>query len=263
MSVLKVPTRNISNNHPTAIFRNFVDDRSWSATTAFESAQIMREWNSWSDTMGLVESSKKTQFFAATAKHRRNLLLKGIREEHVTKAPCLLGSVFKGRKHRKNVPKEDDRLQKSMQLVLRAAFLPVEIARKRAIIAATPIAEAEFGWLFKLPTRKQISDFGICIRRALGEPVCACVHLRSILRGHRLDLDYRILETNVLAAKRCADKLPDGQPCEWNTASGWPANINTSLQLQGWSRCPRQSWTWRHDGLANPFTLQEITHVPR
>ena len=104
MCILKVPAGNISNNHP---FRSFVEDRSWSATTAYESAQIMREWNSCSDRIELVRSSKKIQLFAATAKHKHNLMLNGINEEHVTSAPCLLGSISKGRRRRKNVPKED------------------------------------------------------------------------------------------------------------------------------------------------------------
>ena len=103
MCILKVPAGNISNNHP---FRSFVEDRSWSATTAY----------------------KKIQFFAATAKHKHNLMLNVINEERVASAPCLLGSISKGRRRRKNVPKEDYRLQKSMQLVRRATFLPVEFA---------------------------------------------------------------------------------------------------------------------------------------
>ena len=194
----------------------------------------MRKWHSWSAKLGLHESYGKTQVFAADQRCKKALLRSGVPEQQVSCSPCLLGTAFKGTARRKDTPKEEERLCKSQRLVRRASSLPVPYKRKVMIMAAAPFAKAAWGWFFKLPTKAQFRQFGVTVRRALNEPKRVCVHLRNILRGHRTDLPFRILEMNVLAARRCALKFPDGLPCTWDAQQGWSATIAQSLKQIGW-----------------------------
>ena len=253
VATLKVPMQQISNQHPQMTARSFVDDRSWATPTAAETVEVMRKWHSWSDKLGLRENYSKTQFFAADQSCKQALLRNGVPEQQVSCYPCLLGTAFKGTARRKNTPKEEERLCKSQRLVRRASCLPVPYKRKVMIMAAAPFAKAAWGWFFKLPTKAQFRQFGATVRKALNEPKRACVHLRNILRGHRTDLPFRILEMNVMAARRCALKFPEGLPCTWDAQQGWSATIAQSLKQTGWEITA--PWCWKHAQMNRYFSL--------
>ena len=192
VATLKVPMQEISTRHPQMTARSFVDDRSWSTRFSGRNSGSQCEWHSWSGKLGLQESKSKTQFFVGDQSCEKALLRNGAKEQQVSCSPCLLGSVFKGTARRTNTPKEEERLCTSLN---------------------------------KLRTKMQFRQFGVTVRRALNEPKRACVHLRNILRGHRTNLLFRILELNVLAARRCALKFPDAKPCTWQDKQGWATTL--------------------------------------
>ena len=90
-----------------------------------------------------------------------------------------------------------------------------------------------------------------CQLRSTRERVRFSAPYRAILRGHGLDLRFRILQANLQAAHRLALKAA-GCPVVWDTR-GWSEICRKCLAYFGWA--PTSAWQWAHQGLNASFSL--------
>ena len=111
------------------------------------------------------------------------------------------------------------------------------------------MAKAEWGWSMRSPPAHIIGKVQKAIHWSLSEPKQASVPLRDILRGHRLNLPFRITS----AILRGLHRVSQSQPLpEW-THRGIAPNLNKLLTAMSWIRT--QPWTWRHAHTGREFSL--------
>ena len=230
---------------PNTELRTFVDDRTWASPSASEALQVLQVWKSWSDLLQLRENDDKSQFYHKSVMGRRSLVAQGAPESKVTDKPIILGTVFRGARQRRHCDKENTRIDDLLSLIARATFLPVSWQTKRMVVAAGPLAKAEFGWCLKPPTLEVCRKVQRAIKKALHEPRYASPDLRDALRGHRLHFGFRALTATFAAARRVLDKEPARlTPGLWDWNLGWSAAIHAMLKRYGWEFM--SPWHWKH-----------------
>lgn len=249
VAVLTPAMYQISREFPSVTQRNFVDDRTWTAPSAFAALQVEALWTSWSGTLNLRENLDKTQYFHIKAAGRRSFATLGVPPQNVTDQACVLGNTFSPAQRRSLNPKERDRLDTAKKQIVRAGCLPISLKIKRAVISTGPMAKAEFGWCMYDPPLNACDQIDKAIRRALREPKQSCVHLRNILKGHRLNLGFRILTTCVNAIHRTYHNIPFPS---WHRI-GIASTINKFLTHMSWLRT--EPWTWKHSITHATFSL--------
>ncbi|OLQ01146.1 hypothetical protein AK812_SmicGene16129 [Symbiodinium microadriaticum] len=166
-------------------------------------------------------------------------------ESKVTDKPIILGTVFRGARQRRHCDKENTRIDDVLSLIARATFLPVSWQTKRMVVAAGPLAKAEFGWCLKPPTLEVCRKVQRAVKKALHEPRYASPDLRDALRGHRLHFGFRALTATFAAARRVLDKEPARlTPGLWDWNLGWSAAIHAMMKRYGWEFM--SPWHWKH-----------------
>ncbi|CAE7715407.1 unnamed protein product, partial [Symbiodinium sp. CCMP2456] len=230
---------------PDTELRTFVDDRTWASPSAPEALQVLEVWKSWSDLLQLRENDDKSQFYHKSISGRRSLVDHGAPVTKVTDKPVILGTVFRGACQRRHCDKENTRIDDVLSLIARATFLPVSWQTTRMVVAAGPLANAEFGWCLKPPTLEVCRKVQRAIKKALHEPRYASPDLHDALRGHRLHFGFRALTATFTAARRVLDKEPARLiPGLWDWNLGWSAAIHAMLKRYGWEFI--SPWHWKH-----------------
>ena len=248
----------IPRKHPNVLHRTFVDDSSWAADTVHEARAVEALWKSWSSILQLQENNAKSQYFHARESGRQNFIDSGVLASQVSHDVVILGYAFRGFRQRKLTRNEDDRVNTSVALIRKATYLPVSYSMKKRIIAAAPIAKVEFGWLMKVPPLVVCAKVQKAIKLALHEPQNSSPDLRDLLRGHRLNMNFRIAPHCIGAVRRCLQKIPADTLYPWHQSFGVGASLTSFLQRFSWSY--HSPWVWRHD-LTRKFFALDKTHV--
>ena len=190
-------TNSIKAAFPNSVIRTFIDDRTVVSPTAAEAVQICHEWSRWSHIRGLQENLDKATLWHSTAEGQRQLRSQGVEP---APNPKILGVQLQGAKKRRNTEQENDRISSCLRLLQRSRYLPIAWAAKHRVIVGAVFGKLTWGWMFHVPPKTTLAKIQSAVNRALGELQGACPHLRSILRGHSLDVAFRLLQTNVSAA---------------------------------------------------------------
>ena len=131
--------------------KTFIDDRTFTSSSASEVLQVKGEWASWSRTLGLVENDSKATFYHASARGRRELTAAGAPADKVIPDPMVLGVQFRGRQNRVNSVKEEGRVSEACRLIRRCAWLPVPWQVKKRVVATQGLSKAVWGWMCRFP----------------------------------------------------------------------------------------------------------------
>ena len=249
VAVMMPPMCQIARDFPSVTQRNFVDDRTWAAPNADVALQVEQLWSSWSATLNLRENFDKNQYYHKDIAGRRRFTSCGAPAGKVSDHICVLGHVFSGVKQRALVPKERERFANALHIIRRAAFLPLPVHAKRAVIAAGPLSKAEFGWCMHAPPLTECDKIDKAVRKSLKEPKQSSVDLRTILRGHRLDTRFRILSTCINALHRTCNDITFPA---WSRI-GLADTINKFLNHMSWLR--DGMWQWTHSVTGACFAL--------
>lgn len=159
-----------------------------------EVLDVQAIWTSWSQDLQLQENTGKTQYFHPQARGRQSFLDHGIPANQVTDHITILGHACRGFRQKKLVDAEDARINQSVAVIRRIAYLPI------------PLAKAEFGWLLKTPPMTFCNRVQNAIKAALHEPKHASPNLKNLLRGHRLNFNFRIAHVCIGSVRRCLAK---------------------------------------------------------
>lgn len=242
-------TNSIKAAFPNSVIRTFIDDRTVVSPSASEAVQICQEWSRWSRLLGLEENQVKTALWHSTAAGQRHLQNQGVEP---TQHPKILGVQLQGAKQRSNTQQESDRIRSCAQLLQRSRYLPISWAAKRRVIVGAVFGKLTWGWVFHLPPKATINTIQSTVNRALGELQGGCPHFRSILRGHSLNVHFRLLQTNISAAWRLARQ--GVRPCQWSN-KGWPKVIDKLLETYDWTHSG--AWEWEQEELG-AFQLHNV-----
>jgi hypothetical protein len=257
IALLTPATWEIARRHPSATLKTFVDDRTWATRSVTEALQIETIWASWSRDLQLKENTAKSQYFHPQQKGRNEFIDRGVPVNQVSHDIVVLGHTFRGFLQRKISHKEDERINQAVVLIRRATWLPVSFAMHKQIIAAAPLSKAEFGWMLKVPTLAICKKVQNAIKQALHEPLYASPNLRNLLRGHRLNINFRIAQYCIGAVRRCLAKSTANVLYAWHKSFGVGPAITQLLKRFSWSY--HGPWVWKHD-LTNDFLALHKAH---
>ena len=257
VAILGPVTADINRKVPGIGQKLFVDDRCLYAPAAADVIAAAREWEVWSNQLGLKENRAKAVFFHKTPRGRRELQAGGVPEGQISSHPKILGAELQGSQRRSSTPAEKARLDDANRIIRRCKYLPVSWGQKKRVLATQALAKAAWGWIFRLPTQGEMRRVQTQIACAVKEIQHACVNLRSLLTGHTLHLAFRITSMNVGAAFRQASKRRGGVPCMWSR-QGWSAVLDKALQSWGWEN--RGPWLWWHPDIGKHLSLSRARH---
>lgn len=225
-----------------------------------------RIWKSWSRELQLKENTAKSLYFHPQKKGRQDFVDHGIPANQVSHNVVILGHTFRGFVQRKMSKTEDERIRRTVALIRRATWLPVSYSMRKSIIAAAPLSKAEFGWILKVPTMAICTQVQNAIKQALHEPNYASPNLRNLLRGHRLNINFRIAQRCVGAVRRCLHKVSTNVLYAWHNSYGVGPAITSLLKRFSWSYS--SPWVWKHDLTGETLALHKAdpsfeAYVPR
>ena len=98
-----------------------------------------------------------------------------------------------------------------------------------------------------------VSEITALINTSLKENRDCSVHLRSILRGHRTDVMFRVLSHSIMAAARYMQKTRTVTPSSWCLKHGWSGVLNDLMVKCGWRNTG--PWQWKCFGIEMPVCL--------
>ena len=136
----------------------FIDDRTFSTPTAQGLVDEINLRESWSNLVGLKESTGKAQVVAKFAKRKRELA--SVRPEgiHISEATFL--AVAARGKPRKSSAKESERMKSAVKCLLK---LPYAVFTRYARMFGLSLVS--YGWLAKLPTLGESKKLWSIIKR--------------------------------------------------------------------------------------------------
>ena len=199
--------------------RVYMDDRSWTSSSAQGVYDIQQAWNRWSEHIGLKENQTKTQCAALTTR----------------------GRAQSSRSRRKATSKEEARQSATQTLIRRAALMPVSRAAKHTTIRTCATSRATYGWVSRSPTQKKNDVHEQAVWKACREPHFGGVHHKRLLLG--LNLGAIIGISQVLRMLAMASK---DTSC---TAEALPSERHAFKWLaeHGWTKVGDRAW--RHSGI--------------
>ena len=160
----------------------YLDDRSFTASTAVGLIGKIQAWADFSASVGLRESPGKIQLSGGSSQHRRSLIAASSYPERVSPDFCILG-CSSATSNRKMSSKEVERIDKAKRsvLLLGACRLPFNFLL--LALRTHGLSKMLYGWVSRLPTWGSMWQLWASFRVAQRVMFAANRHLRSILYG--------------------------------------------------------------------------------
>lgn len=231
----------------------YMDDRSWTSTSADTLAQTMSAWHDFSSICGLKESTDKTQVTFYTQQHLELLQQHPYftnMTEAIVPTACILGSCTKGEEPRNMHEKETARLQAAKAICSRIKFLPTDHQTKIETARVLAISRASYGWVAFTPPPKELQKIDDEVRQCSGAFLGAARHMHNLLLGGTTVMEVVIGVRQVLLyAKR------------WMTGSLRVSSVlaqqaMTFLAGTGWSL---RNTTWKHAASGMEWHLEKFS----
>ena len=246
--------RATDHNRETVFTRVFMDDRTIvSSDPQFLVNQIQR-WETWSESVGLLESKTKTQLTGATQLCRTRLASVATEPAKVQSSFEILGCCAQVSRRTESI-KEKKRLaagHRTLQLIGNLGW-PFERFLRAA--QSHVLSKCTYGWLARLPTSTSSWKCWAQVRRAQRVHQQANKYLRAIIFGGNCHLDMLVASNLIrvvarLLQRRCvrwADRSTGGSPV---------ATLHKWFSLHGFSAA--RPWTWISDHVSFKVDLQRM-----
>ena len=159
----------------------FMDDRTFTASTALGLKQKYDSWSTWSRFAGLIESGDKAQFAGKKAVNQR-ALAEHFDEDRLRRDILFLGVVSRG-KPRSDHEKEQEGVAIACQRLrlLGALRLSTEVVGCYADMFG--LSAVAYGWIGRLPTWKVMNKLWTAVKRAQNVAWMSNKWLRAIVLG--------------------------------------------------------------------------------
>ena len=220
----------------SGLIRVYMDDRTCTARSAEHLVHRVRSWQSWSQSVGLLESAAKTRLASLTEQGRRDLRAR--RPEQVGSSLDVLGASSQPPATDALPPKQEARLQAAMVTVL--GNLRLSFERFHSSARTYGVSKASYGWLVSTPTAKVCWNQWTVLRTKQRSLKRANRHIRAILFEGTSHLDWPAAG-NLL---RCIRQLKDAGRIRWHNRGGSPLSaLRRWLQERSWTEV--SPWRWR------------------
>ena len=247
LALLSMPTRDIQrraeNNGWAVKMITFVDDRSFLCQNASQAMTMIRQWDQWSQTLGLVENEDKIRVVVHKPQVQQDMLALGARKEWFEETTRILGIDFDYRAA-PECPTALARVHTCRERIQRIAVLPLGQHVKMECVRSVALPLASWGCWFFL-NMKTWHDLQKEVRKCLGlwhSP--ASRELFSILSGHQLDAAMSAIHSSISTLYRV---VSSGSGPQWHRLPRlhtWQQCVNRQLAKCGWNI--QESWVWRH-----------------
>ena len=133
-------------------------------------------------------------------------------------------------------------MNKAVRAAQRCALLPLPPSQKMSFLAAVAVSKAAFGWHAYVPPRNTFKKLQKAIKLSVWDHKSADVNLTAILRGHAVDIFFRIASNRLVCLYRqCARRL--FTPQWWNNHKRFKITILKYADWIGWKASA--NWTSR------------------
>ena len=223
----------------SGLIRVYMDDRTCAAKSAEHLVHRVRSWQSWSQSVGLLESAAKTRLASLTEQGRRDLRARWPQPEQVVSSLEVLGASSQP-PAADALPKQEARLQAAKVVVTVLGNLRLCFERFHSSSRTYGVSKACYGWLAHLPTAKVCWNQWTVLRAGQRSLKRANRHIRAILFGGTSHLDC-LAAGNLL---RCIRQLKDAGRIRWHNRGGSPlCALRRWLQEHSWTEV--SPWKWR------------------
>lgn len=239
---------------------NYMDDRSFAVGSLPDLQACVEAWQSWSTLVGLKESNKAQ----CTAKSKKDkTLLQAALPQMFVDDVVFLGVATRGNR-RKNVAKEDARLQSTAQVLKLLGVLRLKPETFAYYARSLAVSKATYGWLARLPTLTASGKLWTAIK--VGQKVARMSNkwIRAVLYGGLNHLDI-LTACNLL---RVVYRLWQRRGATWSQQAGTPVGtLRRWLTSRGWVE--HGPWHWSHeqhltiDFSAAQFEIKKVLHELR
>eukprot|EP00438_Fugacium_kawagutii_P025013 Skav230595 [mRNA] locus=scaffold3317:294848:297810:- [translate_table: standard] len=212
----------------------YMDDRSVVAADPMHLLEHFHAWQTWSNEVGRVENSAKTQIAVA----RSRLWLPQQLQQYLKPTVRLLGA-FTAMQPRQCCPDELLRLQSAKKVLnlLASVKLPLREHHSAAAMFATP--KANWGWISRRPTKKDMNTYWSVIRAGDRRCTMASRFIRGLLLGANSALSIQTLK--MLLGAIIGN--PDRSSSRWSIARGHPVTaLRAALIDIGFTE--QEPWKW-------------------
>ena len=233
----------------------FMDDRTLIASEPAALVDNVQRWETWSQEVGLKESSDKLQLTATSPAFRRELQQLALDPAKVQPEFEVLGCCAQVVR-RQNSAKETKRLlaaNQALQLIGNIQW-PFETFLRAAQSHA--LSKATYGWVARLPPQTSLWKCWAQVRRAQKCHKAANKHLRAIVYGGNSHLDMLIGASLI----RVVARLITGQGVQWShrEVRGNPlATLHHWLTDHGYAASG--PWVWDSD---HPTFKVDLLQMP-
>ena len=232
------------------VTQTYLDDRSFSASSAGSLIAKVSAWEDFSAAVGLSESPDKLQLTATTKRGLDALRREAPDPAKVSEAFEALG-VCARFKPRTSSPKEDSRLQSAMKVLTILGNLHLPWARFQQEARSFGTSKVAYGWISRCATQRDCWKVWATVRRGQHCLFRANRYLRAIVLGGNSHLDS-LVGANLF---RIVARMFSRNAREWHNRPGTPLRaLRDWLKSRGWTE--RAPWSWRgvapHCDLALP-----------
>ena len=165
----------------------YMDDRSWTSSSARLLLSTLRTWHSFSARAGLRENETKTQITYANPDRKQDLLIEiGEDEtllEALTPSAVVLGCGTSCEEQRQPNDKELQRIQDAQHTCKRIRLLPLAHTEKLFTARLTAVSKAAFGWVAATPSEALSKAFDTAVRATSDAFREGSKHLHNVLLG--------------------------------------------------------------------------------
>ena len=224
----------------SGLIRVYMDDRTCTARSAEHLVHRVRSWQSWSRSVGLLESATKTRLASRTAQGRRALRALWPQPEQVGDSLEVLGASSQPPVADVLPPKQEARLQSAKAVVTVLGNLRLCFERFHSAARTYGVSKASYGWLAHLPTAKVCWNQWTVLRTGQRSLQRANRHIRAIIFGGTSHLDC-LAAGNLL---RCLRQLKEAGRIRWHNRRGSPLDaLRRWLRERSWTEV--SPWKWR------------------
>ena len=226
--------------HVVGAASNYMDDRSFTSTTAIGLVETIQGWAEWSAQVGLRES-EKGQCTARSLKNKEALQACLHNQSMFVQEATFLGVSTRGAP-RRNSDKENARVADACNQYKLLATLRLSAERYAFYSRYFAISKVTYGWLGRSPTQGLCSKLWNALKAGQRVTHMANRWIRAMVHGGLNHLDI-LAATNLL---RVVYGIWNKGLASWNSIAGTPvATLRKWMRDKGWIESG--PWNWTHE----------------
>ena len=221
----------------------YLDDRTMTASSAQDLAQLHRAWKSWSLQVGLLENDSKTKV-TANSPAKRSIASAHFPQDTVESCVQVLGSVSASGR-RRLAESEVKRVAEARKVTLLLGCCRFLLDRHLRLVRQFAVPKVNFGWVARGPTWSVSKSLFSSVWRSARRVRYSSPWLRALFLGGNLHLD--VVWATRLVASVLRFRLSKGFGPMWTRSAGSCAGaLRGWMSRKGFLEDAGRPWVWSH-----------------